>query len=360
MSAPADHPLDSTDPFSYAPKRIREAAKGVQRLSELKPSKGPVKPVLAEDPDDDSIQIPLFLNASASSESPSPSPPSQARSKLWGFRAVVVVGIGLLVLGGAFTIWTAKANRYESAGGASSSAAPSKHLGTKLAELRRDGNLNPKLSAVAASPRQKGLPCPLGVSVADLKGGGFIVVRGLAPGASLTAGDSAGDRTWWLSASQLSNAAIVPPAQFVGAMEVTVELRLADTSLSDHRALRFEWTETQEQKPVAAASKPAPQNSPVRQISAEESAALVQRGEDLIASGDLAAARLVLRRAAESEDARAALLLAKTYDPATIEKLHVRGLSPDAEIARYWYEKAAALGARDSPGGPKMLADKPQ
>ncbi|HYA79651.1 MAG TPA: hypothetical protein VED87_01815, partial [Methylocystis sp.] len=122
MSAPADRPLDSTDPFSYAPKRIREAAKGVQKLSELRPSKGPVKPVLADDSDDDSIEIPLFLNASAAPESPPPSPPSQVRRALSGFRAFVVVGIGLLVLGGAFTIWTAKANRYESAGGASSSA----------------------------------------------------------------------------------------------------------------------------------------------------------------------------------------------------------------------------------------------
>jgi len=360
MSAPSDQPLDSTDPLAYAPKRIHEAAKRAQLRLELMAPKGAAKPVPAEDSDDDSVKIPFFLNASPSSENPSLSPPSPAPRKIWGLRAPVIAGIGLLALGGALAIWTAKASKYESASiGASPWADPPKRLGTKLVELRRD-DPNPKLNVVAAAPRLKGDPSPLGVSVGDLKGGGFIVVRGLAAGASLTAGDSAGDRTWWLSASRLSDAAIVPPAQFVGSMEITVELRLADTSLSDQRSLRFEWTEPQEQKPVAAALKPAPQSPPARQLPAEESAALVQRGEDLIASGDLAAARLVLRRAAESEDARAALLLAKTYDAATIEKLHARGLSPDADMARYWHEKAAALGARDARGKPKKLADKPE
>lgn len=46
-------------------------------------------------------------------------------------------------------------------------------------------------------------------------------------------------------------------------------------------------------------------------------ALLVQRGKDLIiiATGDLATARLLLRRAAEANDAEAALALGTTYDP---------------------------------------------
>ena len=46
-------------------------------------------------------------------------------------------------------------------------------------------------------------------------------------------------------------------------------------------------------------------------------ATLVKRGQDFIANGDLAAARLVLRRAADGGDAQAALLLGSTYDPAS-------------------------------------------
>ena len=78
-----------------------------------------------------------------------------------------------------------------------------------------------------------------------------------------------------------------------------------------------------------------------------------------MASGDLAAARLVLQRVAETGNARAALLLAKTYDPATLEKLGVHGFSPDAAMARHWYEKADEFDSRDERDRRKKVAIQP-
>src|SRR5262245_26027878 len=52
-----------------------------------------------------------------------------------------------------------------------------------------------------------------------------------------------------------------------------------------------------------------------RQLNGDEIAVLLKRGKDLITAGDLAAARLVLRRAADANNAEAALALAATYDP---------------------------------------------
>ncbi|HEY1544888.1 MAG TPA: hypothetical protein VGG01_21025 [Xanthobacteraceae bacterium] len=75
---------------------------------------------------------------------------------------------------------------------------------------------------------------------------------------------------------------------------------------------------------------------------------LVKRGEDLLAQGDVAAARLVLGRAAAASDPRAALSLGATYDPAMLRQLHVVGVSPDVAQARAWYEKAAGYGSRDA------------
>jgi hypothetical protein len=46
------------------------------------------------------------------------------------------------------------------------------------------------------------------------------------------------------------------------------------------------------------------------------------------------AARLVLQRAAEAGDARAALMLAGTYDPIMLEKLGIQGLASDIAVAR--------------------------
>jgi TPR repeat protein len=81
------------------------------------------------------------------------------------------------------------------------------------------------------------------------------------------------------------------------------------------------------------------------QPNSEELAVLLKRGKDLIATGDLAAARLVLRKAAEANNAEAALALGATYDPLVIRQLKVYGFTSDAAMARSWYEKAAELGS---------------
>ncbi|MGZ8388566.1 MAG: hypothetical protein ACXWVE_10100, partial [Rhodoplanes sp.] len=74
-------------------------------------------------------------------------------------------------------------------------------------------------------------------------------------------------------------------------------------------------------------------------------ATFVKRGQDFIANGDLAAARLVLRRAADGGDAQAAQLLGSTYDPAVFKQLKVIGLAPDPAQARVWYQRAVDLGS---------------
>jgi hypothetical protein len=89
-------------------------------------------------------------------------------------------------------------------------------------------------------------------------------------------------------------------------------------------------------------------------------ASLLKRADALIASGDVAAARLVLLRAADAGDARAAMTLAGTYDPAILEKLDVHGIVPNVAVARTWYEKAKKLGSAEAPQRLEMLASKRQ
>jgi hypothetical protein len=89
-----------------------------------------------------------------------------------------------------------------------------------------------------------------------------------------------------------------------------------------------------------------------RRLDGEEIILLLKRGKDLIATGDLAAARLVLQRAADANHAEAALALGATYDPFVLRELKVYGFTPDAAMARVWYEKAIELG---SPAAPRRL-----
>ena len=96
----------------------------------------------------------------------------------------------------------------------------------------------------------------------------------------------------------------------------------------------------------------------IHHLDPNEIASSLKRGDALIASGDLAAARLVLRRAADAGDARAAMTLAETYDPAILEKLGVHGVVPDLAMARGWYEKAKQFGATEATQRLELLASK--
>ena len=94
-----------------------------------------------------------------------------------------------------------------------------------------------------------------------------------------------------------------------------------------------------------APSPPPPPATKTLQLAADEIATLVKRGKDAFASGDLAAARLLLRRAAEAGNADAAMALGATFDPLVIRRMGAIGAEPDAARARQWYQKAVDLGS---------------
>ena len=97
-----------------------------------------------------------------------------------------------------------------------------------------------------------------------------------------------------------------------------------------------------------AAAVPAAAPPAARRIDAEELATLLKRARSLIAIGDIAPARLLLKRAADAQEASAALLLAQTYDPAVLGKQDMRSIAPDPALAREWYQKAARYGSVDA------------
>jgi TPR repeat protein len=112
---------------------------------------------------------------------------------------------------------------------------------------------------------------------------------------------------------------------------------LTNGSLADRGAIRLEWL------PPASAWPPSGTLS--RRIDARQLDALLARGNALKVTGDLAGARLVFQRAAEAGNARAAFMLAETYDPIVLENLGELGLASDVKAARIWYGKAKELGS---------------
>ena len=100
--------------------------------------------------------------------------------------------------------------------------------------------------------------------------------------------------------------------------------------------------------PPAVAAPPVVAAPAARKISPDELATLMSRARTLLAAGDLPSARLLLERAAEGQDANAALLLARTYDPLIMGTQDTRNTLTDPELARTWYQRAAQLGSADA------------
>jgi hypothetical protein len=177
----------------------------------------------------------------------------------------------------------------------------------------------------------------LTISAGEVGANEAVVIDGLAPGSALSAGMQAGPGTWRLSAQRLNETAIMPPGGFVGAMDLTLELRLADNTVADRKSLRLEWS------PRSAL---APAESQLQRLAASEIELMVKRGAEYMVNGNVGAARMILQPAGEAGDSVAAFALAETYDPLVLGKLNAKGgIAADISLALTWYQKAKDLGS---------------
>jgi hypothetical protein len=86
------------------------------------------------------------------------------------------------------------------------------------------------------------------------------------------------------------------------------------------------------------------------QLDSDEMTRLIKRGEDFLAQGNFASARLLFKRAADAGSAEAALALGSTYDPAVIKQRGAVSITPDIDAALKWYQTAAERGSAEAAG----------
>jgi hypothetical protein len=128
------------------------------------------------------------------------------------------------------------------------------------------------------------------------------------------------------------------PAQLPSRDEIALALKTAHQSQAPAEV----------QQPAAAVAAPVSIAPPARRMDSDELAALMTRAKAFLASGDIPPARLLLERAAEAQEASAALMLAQTYDPTVLGTQDIRNITPDPALARSWYQRAAQLGSADA------------
>ncbi len=97
----------------------------------------------------------------------------------------------------------------------------------------------------------------------------------------------------------------------------------------------------------AAPAIVAPPPAPARRAVADPAvlAALLRRGEALLALGDISGARRFFERVAEAGSAGGALAMGRTYDPVVLAELQAWSIGPDPVAAAGWYRRARELEA---------------
>jgi TPR repeat protein len=211
---------------------------------------------------------------------------------------------------------------------------------------------SPRLTLGAVRPQQVDEATRLMVSAADAGANAAVVIRGLAPGSTLSAGTQVAPNTWRLSVEELAGAAITPPSGFVGDVDLTLELRLADNTVADRRSLQLEWSGN---------GAPAPAKSQPRRLGSSEIALMIKNGTEFVANGNIGAARMMLQPAAEAGDPAAAFALAETFDPLVLRKLNTKGgITANVGLAQTWYQKAKDFGSAVAPERLERLARLPE
>jgi len=320
MSSPTDRTYDPSDPSPYAPRWVRDAAHGPRRIS----AAGAGRHRLGEDddtapatrgrehaapplaagepsPDEqelviDNFRVPRSLDPGTVPD-PWPALRPRPRSGALGMFGRLAFAVAIAAVGALVAVGKLSLP----GAGASGDPDPVPPFGARFAAPAPKAQDRPAVTA-RGEPQQVAMAQPAASAPAARPG----IVVSAAPAAALP---------------PAAPAAPAPPAI------------------------------------VAPAADPRPAASALDPES-EEVASLIKRGEQLASAGDIAAARLMLRRAAEARNARAALALAATYDPIVLEKIGIYGISPDVATARLWYEKAREFGSAEAPRRLELLASR--
>jgi hypothetical protein len=228
----------------------------------------------------------------------------------------------------------------------------------------------PTLSISARVSAEPGISTPLGIRLGSadaLPRSSFLRIRGLPPMASLSEGHAIAPGSWAVPISAIDNLSVVmapdgPPRSDVVVTLVSVEgtvLAEARTTLAvaapasptrgtDVAILRSGTGLANDARPTISGPglRLAPSMTPEDR---DRAMRLLQKGEEHLADGNIAAARLMFERAADVGLAQAAMALAATFDASELALLSVRGgIQPDAKEARRWYERAQQLGAAEA------------
>jgi hypothetical protein len=188
----------------------------------------------------------------------------------------------------------------------------------------------------------------------------YLLIRGLPPEATLSAGRESGGGTWMVKGEYVPDLTMTLGQAAAGDYPVEVYILESGDGPQARRSfvLRVvppERAAAQVSNPnltPAAAGAPAIEDTTVP----PEAAVLRDRAMRLLGEGDIAAARMLLLHLAERGDGEAAYDLARTFDREMLAALGAKGVDGDPDRARGWYERASQGGYAKAAERLKILA----
>ena len=164
----------------------------------------------------------------------------------------------------------------------------------------------------------------------------LVVMRGVPAWLNVSKGSTIGEEIWLMPGHQASDLSLIAAENGSGSADILIQLVHLDGRILAEQRLSVR---------ASRASKPTPMVAAVPEAGEQNTLRMLARGELLLDTGEIEAARLLLRTAAEGGSVAAALKLAQTYDPAEMQRLGMADASADPTQAVRWYQRAHALGS---------------
>jgi len=202
----------------------------------------------------------------------------------------------------------------------------------------------PSIAVAATIDAQPSAQVPFPIRVGKGPRGSFVRVRGLPFSAALSKRYAIARDAWVVPLDAAANLEITLPPTVSGKVEMVVALvGLDGTVLVEARSILVIRAPSEGRD--KAEDKGQDKGRDTSPDARERAQRFLQKGNGALAQGLVAPARLLFERAADLGLGQAAMALAETYDPAVLgARPHLRGVQPDLDQARRWYERARTSG----------------
>jgi hypothetical protein len=214
-----------------------------------------------------------------------------------------------------------------------------------------------------------GIPLPIKIETGESEkntGGRLFIFTGIPKGVKLDPGGDLG-AFWAVNSNAFDRLTLLAPENFHGSFEVAITQ--TGTSPDDpRRKLTFLVTITVPDEAntelLNAVAPPADGKNdlinvqPPANLQNLRDKNLMERAYLLFGNGDISAARSIFEYLVARGNAEAAIAMGGTYDPLTLRQLFVKGMMPDPEQARSWYQKAEELGSAEARSRLTALAER--